>query len=166
MGVALSTAARQSFEGRLGALSSAHNLLTRQNWEGATIRQVIDEGMAAYRSGSRLSVTGPDLPLAPKAAVSLAMAVHELAINAVKYGALSTEQGRIAIDWSVDDGRLRWVWRESGGPAVTPPARRGFGSRMIERGLAAELGGEARMDFAPDGLVCTLASPLPATERD
>jgi PAS domain S-box-containing protein len=165
-GEALSTEARQSFEGRLAALSSAHNLLTRQNWEGATIRQVIDEGMAAYRSGNRLSVTGPDLPLAPKAAVSLAMAVHELATNAVKYGALSTERGRIAIDWSVDDRRLRWVWRESGGPAVTPPARRGFGSRMIERGLAAELRGEARMDFAPDGLVCALSSPLPATERD
>jgi PAS domain S-box-containing protein len=163
---AMSAELRQAFEGRLAALSSAHNLLTRQNWEGASIRQVIDEGMAAYRSGSRVSVAGPDLPLAPKAAVSLAMAVHELATNAVKYGALSTDRGRIAIHWSVEDGRLCWVWRESGGPAVTPPARRGFGSRMIERGLAAELRGEARMDFAPDGLVCTLSSPLPPLERD
>ena len=161
----LSIAARRAFEGRLAALSAAHNLLTRQNWEGASIRQVLDEGMAAYRSSDRIRLSGPDLPLGPKSAVSLAMAVHELATNAVKYGALSNEQGRIEIDWSVDANRLRWRWRERGGPVVARPQRRGFGSRMIERGLAAELRGEVRLDFAEDGLVCTLFSPLPA-ERE
>ena len=164
-GEALSISARRAFEGRLAALSAAHNLLTRQNWEGASIRQVLDEGLAAYRSSDRISLSGPDLPLGPKPAVSLAMAVHELATNAVKYGALSNEQGRIEIDWAVEAGRLRWTWRERGGPNVARPQRRGFGSRMIERGLAAELRGEVRLDFAEDGLVCTLSSPLPA-ERD
>jgi PAS domain S-box-containing protein len=165
-GETLSAEARRAFEGRLAALSAAHNLLTRQNWEGASIRQVVDEGMAAYRASDRIVVSGPDLPLAPKAAVSLAMAVHELATNAVKYGALSTERGQIHIDWAVEDGGLRWTWRESGGPPVTRPARRGFGSRMIERGLASELRGEVRLEFPIEGLVCRLSSPLPAAERD
>ena len=164
-GEALSAEARRAFEGRLAALSAAHNLLTRSNWESASIRQVIDDAMAAYRAGDRIRISGPDLRLAPKAAVSLAMAVHELATNAVKYGALSTPAGQVDIAWTAEDGRLLWTWRESGGPPVAAPARRGFGSRMIERGLAAELRGEARLDFPPGGLVCTLSAPLPEAER-
>jgi PAS domain S-box-containing protein len=157
----LSRGARRAFEGRLAALSAAHNLLTEQNWEGASIHQVISDGMAAYHAGERVTIEGPDLPLAPKTSVSLAMAVHELATNATKYGSLSNATGRIDIDWEIEGDRLRLVWRETGGPPVTMPAKRGFGSRMIERGLSAELGGTARIDFAPQGLICTVEAPLP-----
>lgn len=153
--------ARHAFEGRLAALSSAHNLLTQQNWESASLRQVIGDGMAAYHAGERVTIHGPDIPLAPKTAVSLAMAVHELATNATKYGSLSNSEGRIDIDCAVADESLRLVWRESGGPPVVAPTRRGFGSRMIERGLAAELGGTVQIDFAPDGVICTVDAPLP-----
>jgi PAS domain S-box-containing protein len=160
-GEGLSRDARRTFEGRLAALSSAHNLLTEQNWEGASLHQVIVDGMAAYHAGERVTIDGADVPLAPKTAVSLAMAVHELATNATKYGSLSNADGRIHIDCTVEDGALRLVWRESGGPPVIVPTKRGFGSRMIERGLAAELGGKVKIDFAPAGLICTVAAPLP-----
>jgi PAS domain S-box-containing protein len=160
-GEGLSRDARRAFEGRLAALSAAHNLLTDQNWEGATLHQIIADGMAAYHVGERVTIHGPDLPLAPKTSVSLAMAVHELATNATKYGSLSRPGGRIDIGWEVEDGRLHLVWRESGGPPVAVPTRRGFGSRMIERGLASELSGTVKIDFAPAGLVCTVDAPLP-----
>jgi PAS domain S-box-containing protein len=155
-------AARIAFEGRLGALSAAHNILTEQNWEAASIRQIIEDAVAPHRlRPDRFVVEGPDLAIPPKTAVSLALAVHELATNAGKYGALSETAGRVEIRWRVEDGRLRLVWREQGGPPVEPPARRGFGTRMIERGLAAELGGQVTIDFRREGVVCTIDAPLP-----
>jgi two-component sensor histidine kinase len=90
------------------------------------------------------------------------MAVHELCTNAIKYGALSSEAGHIEIGWGVDDGRFRWSWREHGGPAVAPPQRRGFGTRMIEGALAAQLSGKVVIDFQPVGIVCTIDAPLEA----
>jgi two-component sensor histidine kinase len=95
-------------------------------------------------------------------ALSIAMALHELATNAAKYGALSNESGRITLAWRVDGATLRLEWREHGGPPVTAPTRRGFGTRLIERGLSAELGGEVRLAFEPDGVVCTMVAPLGA----
>lgn len=157
----LSRDARASFEGRLSALSSAHNLLTEQNWEGASLRQVVRGGMAPYHMGDRLCMAGPDIPLAPKTAVSIAMAVHELATNAAKYGALSVPEGRVDVTWDAVDDRLTLVWSEREGPPVVAPTRRGFGSRMIERGLAAELGGTVKIAFEPEGVVCTVEAPLP-----
>jgi two-component sensor histidine kinase len=110
-------------------------------------------------------VEGPDLRLPPKTAVSLALALHELATNAVKYGALSNNEGRVAIRWSTDcengTKMLRLVWSESNGPTVRPPERRGFGTRLIERSLASEFDGEVAIDFAPTGVVCTVVAPLP-----
>ena len=153
---------RESFAARLGALATAHGLLTRENWESAAIGQIVDDALGPYRGTGRVSTEGPDLRLLPKTAVSLALAVHELGTNAAKYGALSTGEGAVAVRWTADDGRLSFVWRESGGPSVTPPAARGFGTRMIERALAAERGGTARIDFAPEGLVCTVEAALPA----
>ncbi|MBY8828563.1 PAS domain-containing protein [Hephaestia mangrovi] len=154
--------ARAGFESRLAALSAAHNLLTEQNWEAASLRQVVADALAAVPQQQRIAIDGPDLSLAPKTAVSLAMALHELGTNAMKYGALSNDSGTVAIRWSTDDERLRLEWRETGGPSVSPPSRRGFGSRMIERGLAAELSGTVTIDFAPAGLICTVDAPLPA----
>jgi two-component sensor histidine kinase len=154
--------ARAGFESRLAALSAAHNLLTEQNWEAASLRQVVADALAATPQQDRLEVDGPDLALAPKTAVSLAMALHELSTNALKYGALSNDCGTVSITWSTANGRLHLEWREAGGPPVTPPSRRGFGSRMIERGLAAELAGSVTIDFAATGLVCIVDAPLPA----
>jgi two-component sensor histidine kinase len=154
-------AARTDFESRLAALSAAHDLLTKANWEGASLRRVVADALAAAAQPARISTSGPDLALAPKTAVSLAMALHELSTNALKYGALSNDGGFVTVGWSTDGGRLRLEWRETGGPPVTRPTRRGFGSRMIERGLAAELAGTVTIDYAPSGLVCTVDAPLP-----
>jgi two-component sensor histidine kinase len=88
------------------------------------------------------------------------MAMHELATNAVKYGALSNETGRVEVRWTAENERLRIEWRESGGPPVTQPTRRGFGSRLVERGLAGEMGGSAQLIFEPQGVVCVIEAPL------
>lgn len=161
--------ARRAFENRLAALAAAHDLLTSQNWQSASLRQVIEKaGLGCGASPERMTVIGPELRVQPKTAVSIAMAVHELCTNAVKYGALSNDDGRVRVEWSVDasgmESRLRLVWQEEGGPPVEAPTRRGFGTRMIERALAAELGGTARIDFLPEGISCTVEAPLPPAQ--
>ncbi len=156
------TARCEAFEGRLVALAAAHNLLTRETWEAAALKDVIAAAAAPCTfDEERIALTGPDMRVPPKTAVSFALAIHELCTNAVKYGALSNDRGRIRVDWSVAEDRLHLTWKEQGGPEVTPPAQRGFGSRMLERSLAAELGGEVRLEFAPDGLQCTIDAPAP-----
>ena len=152
-----------AFEGRLGALAAAHSILTRERWEAAPLRTILCDTITSVKSDDhRLKLDGPDVMVNPKTSVSLAMAVHELATNALKYGSLSHEEGTLTVRWSVADGRLNLQWIERGGPPVTPPDKRGFGSRMIERGLAAELGGTVKIDFQPEGVVCTVDAPLPA----
>jgi PAS domain S-box-containing protein len=158
--------ARAAFEGRLAALSEAHNLLTREHWSVVSMRQIIDDALRPHGGESgRFTLDGPDLTILPKTAISLALAIHELATNAVKHGALSRPEGQVTIIWRrVREGgpaRLILTWQEQGGPPVTIPTRRGFGTRMIERGLAAELGGTVTIDFRPEGLVCTVDAPLP-----
>ncbi|WP_309644863.1 HWE histidine kinase domain-containing protein [Phenylobacterium sp.] len=160
--------AGQAFEDRLLSLSRAHNVLTRANWESASLRDIVAEAMAPYSSVAeqRLWICGPEVRLAPHTALAIAMALQELATNAAKYGSLSSETGRIDIDWTIlptpGGDRLRLVWAESGGPIVMPPTRRGFGSRLLERGLARELGGEVRLAFAAEGVVCTMEGPVEA----
>jgi PAS domain S-box-containing protein len=154
--------ARDAVERRLFALSRAHDVLTRENWESAGIGEIVRQAMEPYMShgAERFALAGPDVRLAPRVALAVAMALQELATNAVKYGALSTLEGRIAVRWSLDRAeagpRLLLRWEESGGPPVAPPQRRGFGSRLIERSLAQDLDGAARIEFAPGGVVCTL----------
>ncbi len=157
--------ARIDLEGRLIALSRAHDVLTREGWEGASLREIVGEAIKPFGSEAshakagrgRFVVHGPDLRLPPRVALSLAMAFQELATNAVKYGALSVEGGRVDIKWDVDAAwHLRLTWREQGGPLVAPPSRWGFGSRLIERSLAAELGGRVNLSFEPDGVVCAI----------
>jgi PAS domain S-box-containing protein len=151
----------EAFEGRLIALASAHNLLTRESWEAASLGEVILSAAAACDpEEGRLTVEGPHMRVPPKTAVALALAIHELCTNAVKYGALSNDTGRVTIAWKVTDGRTRLVWTEFGGPPVSPPQRRGFGSRMLERALAGELGGSVTLEFAPSGLCCTIDAPV------
>jgi PAS domain S-box-containing protein len=154
-------AVRAAFEGRLTALSEAHNVLTKANWDSASIRRMIEVASAPHDpDGTRVKLRGPDLQLQPKTAVSLALAFHELATNAAKYGALGAPGGRVEIAWRVGDGRLRLSWRERDGPPVAAPAARGFGTRLLEKGLAHELGGEVTLAFAPAGVVCTIDAPL------
>lgn len=154
--------ARADFEQRLLTLSNVHSLLTDESWDSAELHAVIRASLRPHLGGARerLSFEGPDLRLRPKGAVALSMALHELGTNALKYGALSVEGGSVWLTWTADGGRFRMLWQERGGPAVTRPARTGFGSRMIERGLSAELQGEVRIDYRPDGVACTIDAPL------
>ncbi len=158
---------RQQLNARLMALSDAHNLLTEHNWEGATLGRVAEMALQPHRSErhDRFEVAGPEVQLLPKTALAIAMALHELATNAIKYGALSNENGRISITWQVRNGdggpRLHLIWVEQGGPPVTPPTRKGFGTRLVERGLAAELDGRVELSYDLSGLKCTIDAPLP-----
>ncbi|MGH6677860.1 MAG: sensor histidine kinase, partial [Bradyrhizobium sp.] len=163
---------QQGFEGRLIALSKAHDQLTMHHWENADLREVLTAGFAPYGAGvDHVALRGEDVLLRPRAVLTLAMAFHELITNAAKYGALSSAQGRVTIDWHPvrdDMGRtfLHIAWREEGGPPARPPERRGFGSRLIENSVAAELGGSARLIFSPEGLCCEIQVPLETTVVD
>jgi len=155
-----------AFVDRLMALSRSHDVLTRKDWSGASLRELADEQVQPYESDDRRRVTlnGPDVHLSPRAALTLGMVLGELATNAAKHGALS-DGGGVDIDWRVDDREQgRWLtlsWREHGGPSVAPPTRRGFGATLIERALRHELAGSSRLTFAADGVVCDLEFPLP-----
>jgi two-component sensor histidine kinase len=152
-----------AFQQRLGALGAAHNLLTRENWEKVSLEALAREVTAsACDRSERVVLQGPEVALAPKAAITLAMALHELCTNALKHGALSVEAGRVELDWGeAGPGGLWLMWREWDGPPLEPPTRRGFGLRMIEQALAQEFGGQVTLEFRPGGLVCTLRGRLP-----
>lgn len=154
--------ARKAFEGRLVALALAHNLLTQTNWEHASLAKIANVVLNAG-GGGRIFLSGPPVLLPPKEALSITIALHELFTNAVKYGALSNDSGRISLEWKRTgdaDARLELTWREIGGPMVAAPKRRGFGSRLLERTLAYDLDGEVSLDFDPAGLICFIAAPL------
>jgi two-component sensor histidine kinase len=168
---ALEGEVRSRLDARLMALSDAHNLLTEHNWEGATLGQVVEMALRPHRSEreDRFTTGGPEVHLAPKTALAIAMALHELATNAGKYGSLSRPQGSVTLLWRIaeepEGPKLRMVWTERGGPPVAPPTRRGFGTRLIERGLAAELGGSVKLTYAEEGLVCSIDAHLPMIGR-
>jgi PAS domain S-box-containing protein len=162
-----SRSAKALFEGRLAALAAAHDVLTAENWISASLEDVIrDTGVGCGADESRFHFEGPSVRLPPKIAVSLSMALHELCTNASKYGSLSNADGRVEVSWEVIAGQgasqIRVVWQEQGGPPVKPPSRRGFGSRMIERALASELGGTVQLQFLGEGVRCVIDAPLPA----
>ncbi len=151
----------QDFSGRLQALGGAHALLTARSWQSLDVRAVILEPLRAYATDTgRVRLEGPEIELKPGAALALSLVVHELATNAVKHGALSNQAGGVAIAWELTgaagERRLRFVWRESGGPKVRGATARGFGLSLIERITGYELDGEIRYDFAPEGFVCDL----------
>ncbi len=157
-------AAQRAFESRIGALSRAHSLLTDRQWSPAPLRAIIDDvSHVCGAARERIRTEGPDVMLASRQALSIAMAFHELCTNAVKYGALSNPRGVVDICWRVSDGGLlELVWTESGGPPVRTPKKRGYGSRMIEHALAHDLHGSVKLAFERGGLVCTIAAPLNA----
>jgi two-component sensor histidine kinase len=155
--------ARKLLDTRLMALAAAHDLLTRESWIGADLQEVVERGLGPFAGdGSRVELGGPPIRLSPRQALAISMALHELATNAVKYGSLSSTEGRIRVDWG-EAGQAGtadfWLkWEESGGPPVTPPARKGFGSRLIERTLEHDLAGAARLEYRPTGVVAWIHS--------
>jgi two-component sensor histidine kinase len=160
----------EKFESRLMGLSQVHDVLTRESWHGAGLRDVAERALAPFTPPAadgkpgceRLTIDGPPVWLAPGGALTMALIFHELATNALKYGALSNASGKVVLAWTYDAATrdLALTWTETGGPPVVAPTRRGFGSRLIERSLRGELKGAASMDYRPEGLVCTMRATL------
>ena len=152
------------FAGRLSALANVHSQLSKLQGQGTPLRALIEGTLIGQRDiFNRVQVSGPDVVLNPKAAQAVGLALHELATNSMKYGALSGEAGSIAIQWQISEDnafRFQFLWKERDGPTVSKPLTQGFGSVLIEKVLAAELGGFARLDFASDGVAFTLDAPL------
>jgi len=158
-------AAREAFNARLVTLGHAHDILTQTSWLSAPIKEVVEGALAPHRTGDgRIEVSGPDLRLNPKQALALALAVNELATNAVKYGALSNAGGIVEVSWltmiAEEVPTFAFEWNESGGPTVAIPSRTGFGSRLIERVLMNDFGAHVRIRYEPSGVICELVAPL------
>ena len=157
--------ATKKFEQRLIALGQAHNVLSKEKWDSAEIGEIVHNVLEPYavKEGERLHVSGPALRLDPRCALMMSMALHELATNAAKYGGLSGDKGEVIVDWegTEKDGNKRVLlrWKEINGPRVAPAERKGFGSTLIERTFAAQIGGIANLEFMPNGVVCTLECP-------
>ena len=159
---------KESFEGRLLALSMTHNLLTLKSWREADLHDITEQELAPYKreADERVVIDGPKVNLPPRYAINLGLVLHELVTNASKYGALSVPTGRLDLSWSVTHATdrpttLRIRWRESGGPPVQPPKRQGFGSRLIQRSIEGELDGHMILDFATTGVNYDICVPLP-----
>ncbi|WP_061026274.1 HWE histidine kinase domain-containing protein [Bradyrhizobium sp. CCH5-F6] len=147
-------------EGRINALARVHTILSLSSWQGAELSRLIEEELAPYSLGGQIRLAGSEVQLLPATAQTLALALHELFTNSAKYGALSTRSGRLAIDWRVEDEVLTLRWEESGGPLVTTPKSRGFGTRSLLASVESQLGGQAQFDWRAEGLVCRLEVPL------
>jgi PAS domain S-box-containing protein len=153
----------ERFSARVQALARSHDLLVQESWHGASLKDLVQSQLAHYldREPDQVSIEGPDVRLKPEAAQSLGLALHELAANAAKHGALSRAGGRVDVRWrpTADNGGFELVWRETKGPKVSVPKRRGFGSMVIEYNLTRALEAEVNLDFAPDGLMCRVSVP-------
>ncbi|HEX2255705.1 MAG TPA: sensor histidine kinase [Afifellaceae bacterium] len=156
--------AREALTSRLIALANAHDILTRESWEGANLQDIVSGVRGLYGGPDRLVAEGPAAWLSPRLSLSLALALHELATNASKYGGLSVEGGTVALTWEISNStqppELTMRWVERGGPPVEPPVRQGFGTRLIERSLSADIGGTVEVNYDPLGLTCTIQAPL------
>jgi two-component sensor histidine kinase len=157
--------ALKKFEGRVFTMGRANDLLSEDRWRNAAMAELVGSALEPFRAKDRdrVHVSGPNVRVGASTAVMISMMLHELATNAAKYGALSNDTGEVFVDWhAVGDGngtRVRLTWSERGGPPVATPERKGFGTSLIQRGLTAQLGGSADIEFAPDGLRCTLDCP-------
>jgi len=150
---------KQLIEGRINALANVHALFVQSRWTGAELRSLVTQELLPYcgKREGRVRIDGPAVMLEPSTAQAIAISLHELATNAAKYGSLSTADGRVEIAWSrTADGRLSLRWIESGGPPVTPPTHRGFGTRIMENIIAGQLRGEVRFDWRDQGLACEI----------
>lgn len=156
--------AQEALSMRLIALAKAHDILTHENWSGADLRELIEHTMSVQVEYDRFTLRGDAIRIAPNLALSLALGIHELTTNAIKYGAFSNDRGTVSVSWKVKrksgQDRLSIVWQEKGGPTVKPPARKGFGTQMIQRVLDSDPSGEVHFDFAKTGLVCSFGINL------
>jgi two-component sensor histidine kinase len=151
----------RSFEGRLAALAGAHNLLMKQTWEATPISDAAEAALGPFQTEERrISLDGPPVLLTPSTTVTFTLALHELATNAAKYGALSNDSGKVKVEWVIDSETLTIVWRELGGPPVARPAKTGFGTKLLQRGVARDLDGAVTIDFRSSGVVCTICASL------
>jgi two-component sensor histidine kinase len=156
--------ALRSFDARIRALAQTHGRLAEANWSGVPLESILLDELAPYRrdDGDNVRASGPSIMLSPRCAVTLGMAIHELATNAAKYGALSSKSGSVNVAWQIDwrDRQLQILWTETGGPAIAAPGPGGFGRLLLERALTADLQGHVELDFADDGLKCHIDLPL------
>ena len=157
---------KRVIEGRLHALAKAHKLMSETRWNGADLDRLVTEELTPFGLGStqRITASGENVALSAASAQGMALALHELATNAVKYGALSNETGEVSVTWSRKDGVLTVKWEERGGPAVSKPARRGTGLKVLERAFANGAG-RTRLDWASGGLICSLDVSLDVGPR-
>lgn len=160
---------QRALQGRLGAIARANESLVRGTWSGTSLLDLLAAELAPFndpKSGN-VALDGPHVIIPSALALTLALVIHELATNAVKYGALSVAEGRLDVVWAFARGEDQLVldWRESGGPEVSAPAKRGFGSELIERSIARSVGGDVRLDFAPEGLRCRISVPLSSAQE-
>jgi PAS domain S-box-containing protein len=155
-------AARDKFMSRLDTLAKAQDLLTQTAWKKARLRPLLEAALRPHGPTERFEMRGPDIELSSKCALAMALAAHELATNAVKYGALRHDDGRVAVTWHVSDDEFRFQWQEIDGPPVVPPSQKGFGSRMIEKALAGYFEGSATIEYQPHGVVFALNAPAAA----
>jgi two-component sensor histidine kinase len=156
----------ESYLGRIHALTAAYSLLSSESWQTVALRDILMEELRPFQTGDKTNITtgGPPVLLESRAALALGMAIHELATNAVKHGALSVPEGKLRVTWAIEsaanDEILQLDWVESCGPAVTPPAEHGFGMMLIERGLQQDMSAEIRVEFPVTGVRARLRAPL------
>ena len=152
----------EAVEGRIHALAQAHTLLSESRWEGADVRTLVGEELAPYRGGdpARVKIEGPAVMLSPEKAQNLALALHELATNSAKYGALSVAKGSLFVGWQTDRNILTLSWREAGGPSVQAPSSQGFGTKILNASIKHQIGGNVTWDWRPSGLHCTVQVPV------
>jgi two-component sensor histidine kinase len=157
----------KAVQGRIRALARAHALLSESRWAGADLRRLVEEELAPFRAREegRVRMSGPTVTLAPPAAQALAMALHELATNAVKYGALSAPAGRVGVAWTLEPQRLVLRWSETDGPPASPPVRRGIGTAVIEKSITYQLNGAVEFTWDSEGLACEMVVPLEKVAR-
>jgi two-component sensor histidine kinase len=154
---------KKLIEGRIDALAKVHMLFVESRWTGAGLHSLVSQELLPYSTDreTRVRMVGPDVMLEPNSAQMVAISLHELATNAAKYGSLSAADGNVEIAWSCTaDGRLNLRWTESGGPAAMPPTHRGFGTRIMEKIIGGQLGGQVRFDWREQGLICEFVLPL------
>ena len=160
---------RDAIEARVFALSRSHDLLNSRDWKNTGLHDIVDAALEPFEVSNgdvkRIVIDGDNINVPPKMTLALGIALHELATNAVKYGALSNETGSVSITWSLEGDYLNMRWQEKNGPPVNPPSRKGFGSQVIERGLVHELQGTVNLDYPADGAVCRISIPAAGVSR-
>jgi two-component sensor histidine kinase len=151
--------AREALDRRISSMAAAHDLLTLRAWTGADLTDVVRRALDAF-TPTQVNMSGAAIEVSSKHALALSLALHELATNATKYGALSHPEGRVSVQWMAQDGMLHLGWEESGGPKVAPPAQKGFGSRLLEELVVRDLGGHTRIDYDVAGVRCNISARL------